>query len=179
MRQSGKRVQNENIRKYRGVRQCPWGKYIAEIRYPGKRSAVWLGTFDTAEEAAMIYDKATLLIRGPHAKTNFYLPAVPVNGVPSLSGEIEKKDEVAPRLCLTSSVLRCHQGGDDELEISWFLNGLFSYDDAPKTLLDVYNFVPDYTSSEYGRLEDLNGDFDLEGPDNPLSTNCEVDDYLL
>ncbi|KAH1036563.1 hypothetical protein AAZX31_20G160000 [Glycine max] len=108
---------------YLGVRKRPWGRYAAEIRNPYTKERRWLGTFDTAEEAAIAYDLSSIKICGINARTNFHYPFVSLPPPPmSLpppppppTPELDPSVEVCPEMNAA------YDGDDESLVIASIL----------------------------------------------------------
>ncbi|PSS30470.1 Ethylene-responsive transcription factor RAP2-11 like [Actinidia chinensis var. chinensis] len=148
-------------KKFVGVRQRPSGRWVAEIKDTIQKIRVWLGTFDTAEEAARAYDEAACLLRGANTRTNFW-PCSPLSTLtPALPSKVTKlllhrlnarNNSLAASS--TSSYVSINQQQQQEEE---YIDEVSDFSDSQFT--DFLNDHEDYVTTDNSMIIDNNASF--------------------
>ncbi|KAK7316327.1 hypothetical protein VNO77_35280 [Canavalia gladiata] len=143
-------------KRFVGVRQRPSGRWVAEIKDTIQKIRVWLGTFDTAEEAARAYDEAACLLRGANTRTNFW-PCSQPSSSPALSSKItnlllQRLKERNNSCTLsssssTTSLLNNHQQMQQQQQQQVDAHGAGSTQFSIDQFTDFLNDPEDYTTS--------------------------------
>ncbi|KAJ4812706.1 Ethylene-responsive transcription factor ERF018 [Rhynchospora pubera] len=169
---------NNTEKKYRGVRQRRWGRWVSEIRLPNSRERIWLGSYDSPEKAARAFDAAAVCLRGPHpdviSRLNFPDSPPEISNSDGQSFSAAQIQEAATRhangastgtiqpqdICEPSDEHDVEKGNDNENPFDWsFVDALASPVSASQAGLDCYDYdfmqppgsvqhVPDDTEEE-------------------------------
>ncbi|KAJ7953860.1 Ethylene-responsive transcription factor [Quillaja saponaria] len=159
-------------KRYVGVRQRPSGRWVAEIKDTIQKIRVWLGTYDTAEEAARAYDEAACILRGANTRTNFW-PCCTSRSNPALPSKIANlllhrlKARNNPSTLITSFPPNQHQ---QETELADSL--IDSYLNVPEhCMINESNSPSVITTSDY-----KDGSFKVSFSDDNCAREIDWDD---
>ena len=156
------RTTNNNRSKFVGVRQRPSGKWVAEIKDTTQKIRMWLGTFETAEEAARAYDEAAYLLRGSNTRTNFSTHVSPNSPISMKVKNLlnQKKNMKQQHPSATTTVKPCTR-----INSGCFVTNTFPDDSSNYIINDSSSYCSNYSAPSSVKVQDTQMSGDAYRPD--------------